>query len=91
VNAIGRVAAAIGCTVTIDKITRCSDDGSILADLLSKGKVREFHDTTPRSWAMDADPAWIPPSILSWIHNPQEDDSLGGRILADMKSRDGYL
>ena len=91
VNAIGRVAAAIGCTVTIDKITRCSDDGSILADLLSKGKVREFHDTTPRSWAMDADPAWIPPSILSWIHNPQEDDSLGGRILTDMKSRDGYL
>jgi hypothetical protein len=47
VSAIARVAAALGCSFTIDKITRCSTTGARLADFLSKGKFAEFYDSWP--------------------------------------------
>jgi hypothetical protein len=85
VNAIGRVAAATGCRITIDKVKRCSNDGSILADELSKGRFAAFRRKLPSSWEISLDPAWIPPSILAWIANPTEDLSLGDRILEDIR------
>jgi len=85
VNAIGRVAAATGCRITIDKIKRCSNDGSILADELSKGRFAAFKRKLPNSWETSLDPAWVPPSILAWIANPTEDLSLGDRILEDIR------
>jgi hypothetical protein len=43
VCAIARVAAAFGCTLTIDKITRCSNTAASLADDLSKGDFQTFY------------------------------------------------
>jgi hypothetical protein len=91
VAAIGRVAAAIGCTVTIDKITRCSNDGATLADELSKGRFVAFRNKLPADWTVDRDPAWIPPSILGWIHQPRDNPLLGEQILADLFAKDGFL
>ena len=91
VSAIGRVAAAIGCTITIDKITRCSNDGASLSDELSKGRFDAFRNRLPISWTIEQDPAWIPPAILNWIHNPQENLGLGDEILANMMEKDGFL
>jgi hypothetical protein len=91
VTAIGRIAAAIGCTFTVDKITRCSTTGAILADELSKGRFAAFRAKLPPQWALDAEPAWIPPAILKWIHNPVADPGLGDAILRDMSLKDGLL
>ena len=77
--------------VNIEKITRCSQDGAILADELSKGRFHAFRAKLPLGWDVDLDPAWIPPSILDWIHNPREDPSLGDRILRDILAKDGFL
>jgi hypothetical protein len=87
VTAIGRVAAATGCRVTIDKIRRCSNDGSILADELSKGRFAAFKRKLPETWEISPDPAWIPPSILAWIADPKDDNSLGNKILEDINNR----
>jgi len=91
VAAIGRVAAAIGCTVTIEKITRCSNDGATLADFLSKGRFTDFRARLPSTWTVDQDPAWIPPSILRWIHNPVQDAGLGESVINDMLLKDGLV
>ena len=91
VTAIGRIAAAIGCTFTVDKITRCSTTGAILADELSKGRFAAFRAKLPPQWVIDAEPAWIPPAILKWIHNPVVDPGLGDAILRDMSLKDGLL
>jgi hypothetical protein len=92
VTAIGRVAAATtGCRVTIDKIRRCSNDGSILADELSKGRFAAFKRKLPETWEISPDPAWIPPSILAWIADPKDDNSLGNKILEDINNRQTLL
>lgn len=87
VNAIGRLAAALGAVVAIDKITRCSDTGATLADELSKGRLQRFRQRLPEDWALPAEPAWIPPAILQWIADPVPRPDLGDRILDDLRGR----
>jgi hypothetical protein len=89
VNAISVVSSAAGCQVTIDKITRCSDSGSELADELSKGRFQAFKRKLPPSWQINAEPAWIPRSILAWIAQPSEDTNLGEKILRDIRNKNG--
>ena len=91
VSAIGRVAAAIGCSVTIDKITRCSDTGAVLADELSKGRFTTFKAKLPLDWLIDPEPGWIPLAILDWIQDPKVDFDLGDKILREMLLKDGFL
>jgi len=91
VNAIARIAAAFGCTITIDKITRCSNTAAKLADDLSKGDFRTFIDRWPEDSPREPDPAWIPPSILAWVDKPASDLSLGDKILKDILRKDGYI
>jgi hypothetical protein len=87
VKAINTVATAAGCPVSIEKITRCSNTGSELADELSKGRHAAFRRKLPADWLIHPSPAWIPPSILYWIAMPQVDHDLGDRILADLANR----
>ncbi len=87
VKAIGTVAAAIGCSITIQKITRCSNTGAELADELSKGRFPAFKRKLPGSWPINEQPSWIPPSILAWIAVPKHDPDLGHRIVNDLKSK----
>ena len=42
VAAISCVAAGIGCTVDLEKITRCSNPQSVMADALSKADFARF-------------------------------------------------
>jgi hypothetical protein len=85
VSAINTVATAAGCAVAIEKITRCSDTGSELADELSKGRYLAFKRKLPASWHINTEPAWIPPSILAWIAKPAADKRLGDKILRDIQ------
>jgi hypothetical protein len=88
VGAIARVSAALGCRVTIEKIARCSDTSSQLADFLSKGRFNQFLDAWPADQPRSLEPAWIPPAILDWIDNPRVLCDLGDRILTDIRKRD---
>jgi hypothetical protein len=83
--AIGRVAAALGCTVHIEKITRRSDTGAMLSDDLSKGRFDRFTAQLPADHNLK--PAWIPPAILAWISNPVCSHELGEKILDDIRKR----
>jgi hypothetical protein len=83
-RAIAVVAAGIGCQLTIDKITRCSNTGAILADELSKGRFQAFRRKVTADWDLPPEPAHIPRSLLHWVHHPVADQSLGQRILADL-------
>jgi hypothetical protein len=84
VTAIGRVATAAGCRLTIEKITRCSNTGAELADELSKGRFTAFKRKLPANWAIKPEPARIPASILAWIAVPTVDCNLGDKILRDL-------
>jgi hypothetical protein len=74
--------------MSIEKITRCSNTGSILADELSKGRFEAFRRKLPGDWPINQSPAWIPPSILCWIACPEVDLDLGDRILRDTQTHD---
>jgi hypothetical protein len=89
VKAISVVSSAAECLVTIDKITRCSDTGSELADELSKGRFQAFKRKLPPSWPINTEPAWIPRSILAWIAQPSVDTNLGEKILRDIHNKNG--
>jgi hypothetical protein len=91
VAAIGRIAAAIGCTVAIEKITRCSDVNASLADHLSKGDFTAFRRDWPTDRPRALDPAWIPPAILAWIDYPVSDLDLGDKILRQLSAVDGGI
>jgi hypothetical protein len=80
VTTIHAVAAAIGCTVHILKIRRCSDNASRAADALSKGNflgARSFCQ-------LDTEPASIPVSLLKWIDQPVPSDDLADDILREI-------
>ena len=82
VKAISVVAVGLACQVDILKVTRCSSQGPVLADLLSKAKLREFRDHCYNGdLNMDAAPAAVPRVLLDWVSRPQPDDELGHRLL----------
>lgn len=85
VKAISTTAAGLGCKFTIEKITRCSDNGASMADALSKADFNKFRRTAlAASWPLKLEPARIPASILAWLSNPVVDDNLGHKILTEL-------
>ena len=87
VKAIASVAAGIGCKLEIEKITRCSSPGAIMADQLSKADHDGFRRSAlAASWALEVAPATIPTTVLQWINDPVVDDDLGEKILKELAS-----
>ena len=80
-KALADLGEGLACKVTVVKTKRCSGDGEIAADALSKGEW----DT---AWAhmpyKKNDPGKIPAALLKWIANPTIDMELGAKILSDM-------
>ena len=83
-SATAVVAASIGCRLTVDKITRCSTAGAILADELSKGRFQAFRRKAVTGWSRPLELARIPASLLYWVNRPMDDPLPGQRILADL-------
>ena len=74
--------------MNIKKITRCSEKGAILADMLSKARFQECMElgrADGREW--QPEPARVPGVLLEWIAAPRPDDDLGHRLLADMAAK----
>ena len=67
------------------KITRCSEPGAVLADLLSKARFREAAQLgSENGGGWETDPVRVPALLLCWVAEPRPDDSLGHRLLEFM-------
>ena len=63
-----------------EEIRRFSDDGSVLADAISKGDI----DVLRRTWPVGRNLVEIPNSLLNWVRNPVDDMELCEKILKDL-------
>ena len=82
VKAISVVAAGLRCRVAVQKITRCSDRGAVIADMLSKAQFEEaaLH-ARQDGGRWQPEPARVPGVLLEWVAAPYPDDDLGHRLL----------
>jgi hypothetical protein len=81
VTTIHAIAAAIGCTWHIQKITRCSNLQAIVADALSKAQFARARLQHP---LLDTAPAPVPASLVRWIDRPIPSDDLAHQILSEI-------
>jgi hypothetical protein len=85
VTTLNDIAAAVGCTVFLKKITRCSSTGALLADHLSKARFRECRTlAAQRRWQLNIEPLRIPVSLLGWADKPMPSDDLAQTILSEL-------
>ena len=71
----------LNCEIFITKVARCSTQGALAADLLSKGDIRAFYELCPDS---PRDPLRIPGTLLLWLNAPRVDYQLGARIAEEL-------
>ena len=69
------------CTPLTPDLSRCSGQGEIAADALSKGDWEVAWHSMPEK---NVNPGRIPVSALTWITDPVPDLELGHKILLDM-------
>ena len=84
IRAIYDVSRGMGVDVRIMWIPRCSDKGSRLADLLSKGTGASM-DAFRKGYPDRNPPTDLPVSVIDWVRDPKVDNFLGQRILREMK------
>jgi len=85
VKAISTLAAAGGCELFIQKITRCSNTGATVADHLSKGRWKIAKATAAAAGtALRLEPASFPRQLLRWLDEPTCDELLGNKILDEL-------
>ena len=83
------VTVTVRCTVVTSTarctlaLCRCSGQGEVAADALSKGDWSTAWMSMPLK---QDDPGRIPVSLLKWIADPTPDLELGSKILSDMMS-----
>ena len=88
VSAMAAVAAALGTSVYVEKVARCSSPAASAADALSKADFEAARRLHP---GMSTDPGWVAPAILAWVANPVEDPDLGERIIREIQPRAAVL
>ena len=85
VMAIAAIAAGIGARIDIAKEPRCSSNGAVLADALSKAKFTAFRAHADRNnWRLAPEPLRIPVALVHWLQRPAPDHLLGHRILSEL-------
>ena len=80
-KAIYDVSQALNCTVHVQKIKRCSDTGSLAADMLSKADFLKFYQLMPKR---KINPGKIPKSLLNWLMNPGVCLDLGDKMCKEL-------
>ena len=80
-KAIYDVSVAVGVSVTVEKVRRCSDQGSYTADMLSKGNLAELRRMMPDR----DDPSPVPESIIKWVRDPRRDLDWAVEILRELR------
>lgn len=77
------LSVAMGCTLVIEKIRRCSDAGSYLADMISKGDLVQFRKLMPGRNTVTE----LPGALVDWVKNPRQDLHLGTKIAMELQSK----
>ena len=67
----------------VEKIRRCSDGGSVLADAISKGDINMIRN----AWPNRRNLVEIPESVVNWIRDPVDDMELGDKILEELNAK----
>lgn len=70
----------LGGTLLVEKVRRCSDAGSYLADMISKGNLVQFRQLMPDRKLVTE----LPMEFIRWVMDPVEDLDLGWRIAAEL-------
>ena len=81
-KAVRDIAQAFNCPVEIRKVTRCSDKGSLAADLLSKAELEQARAI------MDcpaSGPGFLSRTLLHWLEKPTVSRVLGYAILEELR------
>jgi hypothetical protein len=87
VTAISDIAAAVGCSVFLKKITRCSSTGAVLADHLSKANFAEFRAcAAQQQWPLNTEPLKLLVALLRWADRPTPSDDLAQVVLTELSS-----
>ena len=68
----------------MEKVTRCTTDGAIAADAISKSDWCRLRRHMPKHTER---PSKVPEALLDWIHNPCEDLLLGQKIMTEMAKK----
>ena len=82
------VALGINCLAFVKKVRRCSDGGTVIADLLSKNRVEEFRSLWPvgrGEGCSELLPRRCSRVFLKWLRSPVVDRRLGFLILEEMR------
>ena len=79
------VAMGLNAVATVKKVTRCSEIGPVLADLLSKGEMEEFGRLRPPGPERELVQRRVPVPLAKWLLNPVVDNYLGRDILLWME------
>lgn len=77
------LAWSLGATLAVEKVRRCSDAGSYLADVISKGELTKFRKLMPDRLMVSE----VPVTVLEWIKDPRQDLHLGVKIAQELRMR----
>ena len=79
--ALYHVTMALNTGIEVVKTPRVSGPGERIADHLSKGKMKEaFREAA----SFQAEPSYIPRTLVRWLEHPQETRLLGQAIVKEM-------
>ena len=81
-KAIRDIGKALDCPIEIRKVRRCSNNGALVADLLSKARLDEARDLMDNP---ASEPGFLSRTLLAWLEAPQVSRVLGFAILAELK------
>jgi hypothetical protein len=82
------VAGGLNCNAYVKHVARCSSLGPVLADHLSKNEIGQFDRKFPVGLGIDDREALCRQTsrvFMRWLGNPTNSDSLGFRILEEMR------
>ena len=84
VKTIHQVCMGLNIRYFMEKVTRCTTDGAITADAISKSDWCRLRRYMPNHTER---PSKVPNALLDWINRPCEDKLLGQKILTEMATK----
>ena len=82
VKATASVAAALGCRLEVEEITRCSTPEADMADALSKAAFFRFWNIAAlNDIVLPSMPLPVPLALVAWLEDCLPDDDLGDKLV----------
>ena len=89
VKALGHLEAAMGLTLFIEHVPRCSTPEAVIVDSLSKGDLSPLEFLIKNSNFQPL--PRVPNALLRWLQDPVPDEDLGPRILNEIAQKNPSL